>query len=185
MVEAKPINTTGDQDGDVTQDTAVTEDQLTVKDSELEILIKFLIETCQSLLAVNKDLLNRELHSPDQKELLTQFAIAGTVRTLVAVKVERQGGVEVDSSSAAGSKSNDDSNTDSQSLSRLENEQVDVIFSSKIEYHGNKAQSIGFIKRDTGKLDLRSDIDLDKALDAALNSESEAPDAGDHTDLCQ
>jgi hypothetical protein len=65
MVEAKPINTTGDPDADVTQDTAVTEDQLTVKDSELEILIKFLIETCQSLLAVNKDLLNRELHSPD------------------------------------------------------------------------------------------------------------------------
>ena len=43
-------------------------------EAELEILNRFLQETCSSLLAVNKDLLNRELHLPEAVEILKAFA---------------------------------------------------------------------------------------------------------------
>ena len=58
-------------------------------EAELEILCGFLRETVASLLAVNKDLLNRELHSPEKLEMLKQFAVDKGQRTLVVSKVER------------------------------------------------------------------------------------------------
>lgn len=44
--------------------------QTELGEAELEILCGFLRDTVTSLLAVNKDLLNRELHTPDKLELL-------------------------------------------------------------------------------------------------------------------
>ena len=61
------MNTEGDADN---ENMAPTE----LGEAELQILCKFLQETIASLLAVNKDLLNHELHVPEKLDLLKQFA---------------------------------------------------------------------------------------------------------------
>ena len=58
-------------------------------EAELEILNKFLQETCCSILAVNKDLLNRELHTPTSLDLLKGFASDKSQRALVVAKIEK------------------------------------------------------------------------------------------------
>ena len=66
---AAAIDTTGRSSGepyDATDQIQPAE----LGEAELEILCKFLMETIASLLAVNKDLLNRELHAPERRELL-------------------------------------------------------------------------------------------------------------------
>ena len=57
---AARLNTDGDADNNETMPT--TE----IGEAELEILCKYLVETVSSLLAVNKDLLNRDLHTPSK-----------------------------------------------------------------------------------------------------------------------
>ena len=58
-------------------------------EAELEILCGFLRETVAQLLAVNKDLLNRELHTPSVLELLKHYAMDKGQRSLVVAKIER------------------------------------------------------------------------------------------------
>ena len=60
-----------------------------IGEAELEILCKYLVETVSSLLAVNKDLLNRDLHAPAKLELLKQFAADKSLRSLVVSKIEK------------------------------------------------------------------------------------------------
>lgn len=78
-------------------------EQAELGEAELEILIKFLQETISSLLAVNKDLLNRELHDPERKELLLSFAQDKGQRSLVVAKIDKPNASAADSSTEAGS----------------------------------------------------------------------------------
>jgi|LauGreDrversion4_2_1035121.scaffolds.fasta_scaffold860643_2 hypothetical protein len=51
---------------------------------------------------------------------------------------------------------------------------VDIVFSEKVEYFGNGAQTIAFLKReDYSVLDLKSEPDLEKLLDQTVNSQSQ------------
>ena len=82
-------------------------------EAELEILCGFLRETVSSLLAVNKDLLNRELHSPEKLELLKQFAVEKSQRSLVVAKVEKPAtNSGVDDVDTTGSAAQDGSGSD-------------------------------------------------------------------------
>ena len=58
-------------------------------EADLEILAKFFIETCHSLLGVNKDLINRELHPDGSFEILKTFASDKNQRSLVFSKVDK------------------------------------------------------------------------------------------------
>lgn len=86
MVEAAqdpgPLNTEGDENQEQIQ-------QAELGEAELEILCKFLQETIASLLAVNKNLLNVELHAPERRELLLNFAQDKGMRALVVAKIEK------------------------------------------------------------------------------------------------
>ena len=47
---------------------------------------------------------------------------------------------------------------------------MEINFSTKVEFLGPNAQSIAFLKReDFAKLDLNSGMDLDKVLDAGIS----------------
>lgn len=51
---------------------------------------------------------------------------------------------------------------------------VDIVFSEKVEYFGNGAQTIAFLKReDYSVLDLKTEPDLEKLLDQTVNSQSQ------------
>lgn len=65
------------------------EDMAAHSEADLEILAKFFIETCHSLLGVNKDLINRELHRDGSFEILKTFASDKNQRSLVFSKVDK------------------------------------------------------------------------------------------------
>ncbi len=155
-------------------------------EAELEILCKFLRETVASLLAVNKDLLNHELHAPEKLDLLKQFAADKSHRSLVVAKIEKPSvNASVDGVDTTAS-NKDASGSDSLSLSSIREGNIQIHMSTKIEYLGPNAQTIAFLKReDFAKLDLTSGMDLDKVLEAGIQSQDSTTNpAGDHhTDL--
>ena len=72
-----------------------------------------------SLLAVNKDLLNRELHTPEKLELLKQFATDKGQRALVGAKVEKPAtDTSVNGVDTSGSATQDATGSDSTSMRR-------------------------------------------------------------------
>ena len=74
------MNTEGEQD---------TEAQTELGEAELQSLCGFLQKAITSLLAVNKDLLNMTLHTPEKQELLKAFALEKGQRSLVVAKIEK------------------------------------------------------------------------------------------------
>ena len=151
-------------------------------EAELEILCGFLRETAAQLLAVNKDLLNRELHTPAVLELLKQYAGEKGVRSLVVAKIERpasNAGGDADTSA-----SGQDAGSDTQSSIRQDGN-VEISFDTKVQYLGPNAQSLAFLKReDYAKLDLAAGIDLEKVLDAGISADaSSGTPAEEHIDL--
>ena len=51
---------------------------------------------------------------------------------------------------------------------------MEIYFSDKVEYFGNAAQTIAFLKReDFSVLNLKADLDLDKLLDQTVNSQTQ------------
>ena len=136
-------------------------------------------------MAVKKDLLNRELHTGENLELLKMFALDKSQRALVVAKVEKPAANTsvdgVDTTASAAEASNSDTHS-----SMRQDGNVEILLSTKIEYLGPNAQSIAFLKReDYQKLELSSSGtgDLDKVLDATITSgESSAP-AEEATDL--
>ena len=140
-------------------------------EAELEILNRFLQETCSSLLAVNKDLLNRELHLPEAVEILKAFAQDKGQRALVVAKVEKDAGEQSKTQTEA---SASDSN---RSSVPVVDANIELVFSTKVEYLGHNAQTVAFLKREEyAKLDLKPDLELEKVLDSAIASGSS--DAG-------
>jgi len=141
-----------------------------IGEAELEILCKYLLETVSSLLAVNKDLLNRELHTPAKLELLKQFALDKSQRSLVVAKIEKPAtNASVDGADTTAS-AQDGSGSDSRS-SMHQDGNLEITFSTKIEYNGPNSQTIAFLKReDFAKLDLTTDMDLDKVLNSGITS---------------
>ena len=54
---------------------------------------------------------------------------------------------------------------------------IELVFSTKVEYLGHNAQTVAFLKREEyAKLDLKPDLELEKVLDSAIASGSS--DAG-------
>ena len=105
-------------------------------EAELEILCKFLLETVSSLLAVNKDLLNRELHTPAKMDLLKQFAQDKNQRSLVVAKIEKpSSNTSVDGADTTAS-ARDASGSES---SMRQDGNLEITFSTKIEYMGPNA----------------------------------------------
>lgn len=59
-----------------------------------------------------------------------------------------------------------DTRTDDASSEILNGQVFDIVFSEKVEYFGNGAQTIAFLKReDYSVLDLKAEPDLEKLLD--------------------
>lgn len=121
-------------------------------------------------MAVNKDLLNRELHTPAKIDLLKQFAQDKNQRSLVVAKIEKPStNTSVDGADTTAS-ARDGSGSDTQSSMRQEGN-LEITFSTKIEYMGPNAQTIAFLKReDFAKLDLTTGMDLEKVLNAGITS---------------
>lgn len=145
-------------------------------EAELEILCKFLQETTTSLLAVNKDLLNRELHTEETLELLKSFAMDNSLRSLVVAKIEKpQADASVDGE-ATGDSTQDVSMSDAQSSMRVDGH-ISISFSTQVEYLGPTAQTIAFLKReDYAKLDLN--VGIAPADSASANPADERVDLG-------
>jgi hypothetical protein len=76
------INTEGEQDTEAMAQTELGE-------AELQSLCGWLQKAITSLLAVNKDLLNMTLHTPEKQELLKAFALEKGQRSLVVAKIEK------------------------------------------------------------------------------------------------
>ena len=96
------------------------------------------METVTSLLAVKKDLLNRELHTGENLELLKMFALDKSQRALVAAKVEKPAANTsvdgVDTTASAAEASNSDTHS-----SMRQDGNVEILLSTKIEYLGPNA----------------------------------------------
>ena len=101
-------------------------------EAELEILSRFLQETCSSLLSLNKDLLNRELHLPTAVELLKAFAQDKGSRALVVAKIEKNGDQNQQKQEGTDS---DSANRSSMTLDA----NVELFIGSKVEYLGSNA----------------------------------------------
>ena len=108
----------------------ITEIQLS--EAQLEVLSGFLCDAIALHLDVDKDLLNRELSTPEKLELLKTFAVNKKERTLAIAKIQKpnDGGVEIS-------------------------------ISTKVECLDTKAQTIAFLKRkDYSQLDLDGNTSL-------------------------
>lgn len=125
------------QDPDVTQTMQV---QSTLSDSDLEFLNQYLASTCFTLINVNKDHFYKELHSPLSQATLKTFATDKKQRSLIVVRIEKpQQAVEEE-----GKQTEDDNN-------------FDIRFTLKVEYLGQTAHSIAFVKREAYQiLELRA-----------------------------
>ena len=144
------MNTEGEQDTEAMAQTELGE-------AELQSLCSFLQKAITSLMAVNKDLLNMTLHTPEKQELLKAFALEKGQRSLVVAKIEKPAtnnsvdGVDTSASQEA---------SDSQSSIRPDGN-IEISISTKVEFLGANAQTIAFLKReDYSKLDLSGGIDL-------------------------
>lgn len=122
-------------------------------------------------MAVNKDLLNRELHTPEKLEILKAYALDKSQRSLVVAKIEKPAhndsvdGADTTASHASGT------NSDASSSMRLDGN-IEITLSKVVEYLGPNAQTIAFLKReDHAKLDLASGMDLEKVLDVGIASQ--------------
>jgi hypothetical protein len=123
--------------------------QIEFGESEIQILVDYLFETAASLLDLNKDLLNWQLHQAPTLQLVKQFAEDKQTRSLVIAKVDRSQG---DQEQPPMTKADD---TDQMSMQTEGS--VQVLFSEKVEYLGTTAQTIAFLKRESyAVLDLRS-----------------------------
>lgn len=138
-------------------------------EAELEVLSKYLLATCHSLLDLNKDLLNKELHSAPVQQRLKTFAEEKQSRTLVIAKLEKGAAVkEGETVKSEEIKLDDTISTLNSDLNS--NTLAEIFFSDKVEYYGNAAQTIAFLKReDFAVLNLKADLDLSKILDQADN----------------
>lgn len=186
MVESAQQIDTGGRLNTEGEDHVETMATAELGEAELEILCKYLQETVASLLAVNKDLLNHELHAPEKLELLKQFAQDKSQRSLVIAKIEKPStNASVDGADTTASNKDASATSDTMSLSSMRDSNIQIYFSTKIEYLGPTAQTIAFLKReDFAKLDLASGMDLDKVLETGLTSQdSQAAPTGDHSDL--
>ncbi len=113
-------------------------------EADLEILAKFFIETCHSLLGVNKDLINRELHRDGSFEILKTFASDKNQRSLVFSKVDK--------SSAANSEEVKQAVAKAESFVDPQDDTgVQLFISNKVEYQGISAMTIAFLKREPYK----------------------------------
>ena len=144
-------------------------------EAELEILNKFLQETCCSLLAVNKDLLNRELHTPTSVDLLKGFASDKSQRALVVAKIEKSSNEQQKAEQPVTPKSEVSSVTAGMD--------VEIMLTGKVEYITQNAQTIAFLKREEfAKLDLKLDMELEKVLESAVNQSQSMSEAGQPTE---
>ena len=167
------MNTEGEQDTEAMAETELGE-------AELQSLCGFLQKAITSLLAVNKDLLNLTLHTPEKQELLKAFARDKGQRSLVVAKIEKP----ATNTSVDGVDSSSQNASDSQSSIRPDGN-IEISISTKVEFLGANAQTIAFLKReDYSKLDLSGGIDLqarDVNISAADTASGNPPEEG--TDL--
>ena len=99
------------------------------------------------------------------------FAQDKTSRTLVVAKLDHHGtnpNATVDTSK-------------SEISDTTISEGIEIVFRDKVEYFGNTAQSIAFLKRENfARLDLKVELDIDQMLDEELASQTPGVE---HTDL--
>ena len=115
-----------------------TEDitQIQLGEAQLEVLQSFLRDAIALHLVVDKDLINRELCTPEKIELLQTFAVNIKERSLVIAKIQKpnDGGVEIS-------------------------------ISTKVECLGTNAQIIAFLKREEfSQLDFDGNTNLPSQL---------------------
>jgi len=114
---------------------------------------------------LNKDLLNKELHSASVQQRLKTFAEEKQSRALVIAKLDKGATVkEVDTTKSGETKMDEVSSTLNSEIQS--NTTAEIFFSDKVEYYENAAQTIAFLKReDFSVLKLKAELDLDKLLD--------------------
>lgn len=126
-------------------------------EAEIEILANYLLAASHTLLDLNKDLINKEIHSTSVWQRLKTFAEEKQSRVLVIAKLEKGASVkEGDSIKNEETKADDSISTlKSEALSGVS---AEIHFSDKVEYFGVAAQTIAFLKReDFSVLNLRAD----------------------------
>ncbi len=80
-------------------------------EAEIEILAKYLLAASHTLLDLNKDLLNKEIHSTSVWQRLKTFAEEKQSRTLVIAKLEKGASVKEGESIKSEETKTEDSNS--------------------------------------------------------------------------
>ena len=102
---------------------------------------------------VNKDFFYKELHEPHNQATLRAFAVDKKMRTLVVARVDKslpKGDEEVkaDGEPTVVVKTNGGEEQANDAIQETDYSQIEILFSLKVQYLGQLAHSIAFVKRE-------------------------------------
>lgn len=98
-----------------------------------------MLTTSHTLLDLNKDLLNKEIHSEKVWQQLKTFAEEKQSRTLVIAKLDKSNAVKEGESIKSGETKTDDVSSAINSDTQTGTQTTEIEFSDKVKYYGNTA----------------------------------------------
>lgn len=131
----------------------------------MENLNAYLAATCYTLINVSKDYFYKELHSPVNQATLRSFAIDKKLRTLVVARIDRPTAANIaeGTEEVKGGEENNGGKEDSSE------DAVEILFTVKVQFLGQMAQSIAFVKREAhAQLELKAAGESVKPLASQL-----------------
>lgn len=132
-------------------------DNIELGEQDLEYLNQYLASTCFTLLNVNKDLFYKELHEPVNQATLKTFACDKKQRALLIAKVDKSKAVAlIDGDGKPIVNVNQPARElDAQNIDGSSGDlddpfrPIELRFSLKVQYLGQTAHTIAFLKRET------------------------------------
>ena len=121
------------------------------------ILAGFFIESCNQLLGVSKEVIEKELLPDGNFDILKKFAQDKNQRTLVFSKIETTAAEE------------DELKQEQAEKKEPVADSISLTISDKVKYHGSSAQVIAFLKREPYKRLTLKDQDKIKQEPEALS----------------
>ncbi len=113
----------------------------------MENLNAYLAATCYTLINVSKDYFYKELHSPVNQATLRTFAVDKKLRTLVVARIDRATTANIAEANEE-VKGGEENNGGKEEVNGGEEGNVEIVFTVKVQFLGQMAHSIAFVKRE-------------------------------------
>lgn len=114
----------------------------------MENLNAYLAATCYTLINVSKDYFYKELHSPVNQATLRSFAVDKKLRTLVVARIDKPTTTNIAEANEEVKGVEVNNGGKEEVNAGEEAAAVEIVFSVKVQFLGQMAHSIAFVKRE-------------------------------------